>query len=87
MSRHNVVAPFPAAPLSTDTRRSTVGPGTLEDFVVTVYSVVMEYIAPALASIKLLHNRSTCSSGGVLSCLQWPQYLRQWWSTSRQLLL
>ena len=54
---------------------------------VTVYSVVMEYIAPALASFKLLYNRSTCFSGGVLSCLQWPQYLRQWWSPSRQLLL
>ena len=45
----------------TDIRRSTVGPGTLEDFVVTVYSVVMEYIAPALASFNLLFNRSTCS--------------------------
>ena len=59
-----VVASFPAAPLLTDTRRSTVGPGTLEDFVVTVYNVVMEYIAPALASFMLWYNRSTCSSGG-----------------------
>ena len=74
-----VVASFPAAPLLTDIRRSTVGPGTLEDFVVTVYSVVMEYIAPALALFKLLYNRSTCTGGKVLFCLQWPQNLRQWW--------
>ena len=74
------MASFPAAPLLTDIRRSTVGPGTLEDFVVTVYSVVMEYIAPALASFKLLFNRSTCSGGKVLFCLQWPQNLRQWWA-------
>ena len=75
-----VVASFPAAPLLTDTRRSTVGPGTLEDFVVTVYSVVMEYIAPALALFKSLvyrstapvveyspvcSGRSTCASGGA----------------------
>ena len=33
MSRHIVVAPFPAAPLLTDTRRSAVGSGTREDIV------------------------------------------------------
>ena len=31
LSRHVVVAPLPAASLLTDTRRSTVGPGTRED--------------------------------------------------------
>ena len=31
MSRHSVVAPILAAPLLTDTRRLTVGPGTRED--------------------------------------------------------
>ena len=33
LSRHNVVAPTPAAPLLTDTFRSTVGSGTHEDTV------------------------------------------------------
>ena len=33
LSRHNVVAPTLAAPLMTDTRRSTVGSGTREDIV------------------------------------------------------
>ena len=51
MSRHSFVAPILAAPLLIDTRWSTVGPGTLEDFVVAVYSVVVEYIVPVLASI------------------------------------
>ena len=33
LSRHSVVAPIPAAPLLTDTRRSAVGSGTREDIV------------------------------------------------------
>ena len=33
VSRHNVVAPFPAAPLLTGPRRLTVGSGTREDVV------------------------------------------------------
>ena len=45
MSRHIVVALIPSAPLLTDTRRSTVGPGTREDVAV----LVVEYIALALA--------------------------------------
>ena len=54
MSRHIVVAPIPSAPLLTDTRRSTVGPGTLEDVVPSSCCVrsavlVVEYIALALA--------------------------------------
>ena len=32
-ARHDVVAPFPAAPLLSDVRRSTVGSGTSEDIV------------------------------------------------------
>ena len=85
LSRHSVVAPILTAPLLTDTCRSTVGPGTREDIVVTVYSFVMVYIAPALASIKLLQYRSTCSGGGGLLFLERPQHLLQWRSTSRQL--
>ena len=54
MSRHIVVAPIPSAPLLTDTRRSTVGPGTREDVVPSSFCVrsavlVVEYIALALA--------------------------------------
>ena len=78
LSRHSVVAPILTAPLLTDTCRSTVGPGTREDIVVTVYSFLMVYIAPALASIKLLQYRSTCSGGGGLLFLERPQHLLQW---------
>ena len=54
MTRHIVVAPIPSAPLLTDTRRSTVGPGTREDVVpcsccVRSAVLVVEYIALALA--------------------------------------
>ena len=64
MSRHIVVAPILSAPLLTDTRRSTVGPGMREDIACVVGGVlrtcpsaccvrsavpVVEYIAPALA--------------------------------------
>ena len=59
MSRHIVVAPIPSAPLLTDTRRSTVGPGTREDVVPSSCCVrsavlVVEYIALALAAIAAL---------------------------------
>ena len=47
LSRHNVVAPFPAAPLLIDTRRSTVGPGTREDFVTVPPVLVLSYAATA----------------------------------------
>ena len=54
MSRHIVVAPILSAPLLTDTRRSTVGPGTREDVVpssccVRIAVLEVEYIALALA--------------------------------------
>ena len=54
MTRHIVVASIPSAPLLTDTRRSTVGPGTREDVVPCTCCVrsavlVVEYIALALA--------------------------------------
>ena len=39
ISRHIVVAPFPAAPLLIDTRRSTVGSGTREDVVAMFYEM------------------------------------------------
>ena len=44
MSRHSVVAPIPAAPLLTDTRRLTVGPGTREDLVVATVPVVAYFV-------------------------------------------
>ena len=39
MTRHIVVAPIPSAPLLTDTRRSTVGPGMREDIACVVGGV------------------------------------------------
>ena len=39
LSRHSFVVPILAAPLSTDTRRSTVGPGTREDTVPSFWCV------------------------------------------------
>ena len=80
LSRHSVVAPILTAPLLTDTCRSTVGPGTREDIVVTVCSFVMvtSYLplprssscstaAPVLAEEVFCSwsNCSTCSSGGA----------------------
>ena len=44
MSRHSVVAPILAAPLLTDTRRLTVGPGTREDLVVATVPVVAYFV-------------------------------------------
>ena len=44
MSRHIVVAPILSAPLLTDTRRSTVGPGTREDIACVVGGKPLQYI-------------------------------------------
>ena len=44
MSRHIVVAPILSAPLLTDTRRSTVGPGTREDIACVVVGKPSQYI-------------------------------------------
>ena len=44
MSRHSVVAPILAAPLLTDTRRLTVGPGTREDLVAATVPVVAYFV-------------------------------------------
>ena len=44
MSRHSVVAPILAAPLLTDTRRLTVGPGTREDLVAATAPVVVYFV-------------------------------------------
>ena len=56
MTRHIVVASIPSAPLLTDTRRSTVGPGTREDVVPCTCCVrsavlVVEHITLAPAAI------------------------------------
>ena len=45
MSRHIVVAPFPAAPLLTETRRSAVGSGTREDIVTLAAFSGLMYVA------------------------------------------
>ena len=70
------MVPFPAAPLLTDTRRPTVGPGTREDSV-TMPDVV--YIAP-VSSVSLVECIAI-----VLSCRR-RQSLLCTWSTSRQCL-
>ena len=75
MSRHSVVAPILAAPLLTDTRRLTVGPGTSEDLVVATLPVV------AVLRSCLQHLRChrlwcfrTCTL--LRQCLPWT--LRMW---------
>ena len=52
MSRHIVVAPILSAPLLTDTRRSTVGPGMREDIACVVGGVLA--LAPAPVAFAAL---------------------------------
>ena len=69
MSRHIVVAPIPSAPLLTDTRRSTVGPGTREDVVpnsfgdrsTSVYGGAHRTVSAVVAALV----SARCSSGAL----------------------
>ena len=60
MSRHIVVAPILLAPLLTDTRRSTVGPGTREDIACVVGGVrrtsALRNIGGAVRCVDLPHG-------------------------------
>ena len=68
MSRHIVVAPILSAPLLTDTRRSTVGPGMREDIACVVGGVLQLLLRSQRCARGGVHRASSCSFGllGVL---------------------
>ena len=56
VSRHIVVAPILSAPLLTDTRRSTVGPGTREDLACVVGGVRRTSALRNIGNMFLLYS-------------------------------
>ena len=81
LSRHNVVAPIPAAPLLTDTRRSTVGPGTREDVMTMPPVQAVSYAAavPVVVYIALaavVHATSAPAVSCVAPAAEWRSLCR-----------